>query len=437
MVIESRISMENKEPLKNKLEDFVKKIEDRTNSALDDSLMDEDAKDENFNIKYTDIVQNSKKAKMSKVPWLTAIFLILICAIFIGIRFFGNNPQTIFTQTVDGLFNYLSDNLNDNVYDITDGNIDLSYNINGSDEIYNELSKVNWDIDYVRDNANNMTYALIKTKYDNNDFLKATLYGDGKNTYIKSSTIYDNYIKLSDNKLGTITNSSDIKVLLEGVNQAIDKVISNEKVTSGKEDNNTYVKLNVNKANRDRVVETFINTLKSNDEFVSVLAKIKDLKTSEVKQKLDNYIIKIKRKVKKQDSVDITLYTNKKNEFIKGSIVGKTSNLTLTKDNSLFTYDITYENDHISGTFDFKVNDSKTKYNINLAYKYEKDSKIIIDSSYTLKFTTKKAENFKKVKLDNAIDYDDMNLGQKFELYTKMVSIPNLDKLMPFIQKIL
>lgn len=425
--------MENKEPLKNKLEDFVKKIEDRTNSALDDSLMDEDAKNENFDTKYTDIVQNSKKAKMSKVPWLTAIFLILICAIFIGIRFFGNNPQTIFTQTVDELFNYLSDNLNDNVYDITDGNIDLSYNINSEDELYKELSKVNWDIDYVRDNANNMTYALVKTKYDNKDFLKATLYGDGKNTYIKSNSIYDKYIKLTDNKLGTITSSNDLKVLLDGTNQAIDKVISNEKIIKGKEDN---FKLNVNKNNSDRVVETFVNTLKSNDEFVSVLAKLKGLKTSEVKQKLDNYIIKIKKLVKKQGSIDITLYINKKNEFVKGVIVGKTCNLTLTKDNSSFTYDITYKNNHISGTFDFSVNDSKTKYNINLTYKYDKDNKTIIDSLYNLKFTTKKAENFKKVKLDNVVNYDDMNLGQKFELYTKMVSIPNLDKLMPFIQEI-
>ena len=61
---------------KNKIKEFVKKVEDRTNDALEDSLMDEDAKTENFNIDYTDIVKNSAKAKMSKLPWLIAIFLI-------------------------------------------------------------------------------------------------------------------------------------------------------------------------------------------------------------------------------------------------------------------------------------------------------------------------------------------------------------------------
>ena len=62
----------------NKIKEFVKRVEDRTNDALDDSLMDEDAKGENFNVNYTDIVKNSAKARFSKLPWLIAIFLILI-----------------------------------------------------------------------------------------------------------------------------------------------------------------------------------------------------------------------------------------------------------------------------------------------------------------------------------------------------------------------
>ena len=33
---------------KNKIKEFVQKVEEKTNNALDDSLMDEDAKAENF-----------------------------------------------------------------------------------------------------------------------------------------------------------------------------------------------------------------------------------------------------------------------------------------------------------------------------------------------------------------------------------------------------
>ena len=52
---------------KNKIKEFVQKVEEKTNNALDDSLMDEDAKAENFDVNYTDIVKNSAKARISKL----------------------------------------------------------------------------------------------------------------------------------------------------------------------------------------------------------------------------------------------------------------------------------------------------------------------------------------------------------------------------------
>ena len=133
--------------VKNKIEDFVKRVEDKTNEALEDSLMDEDAKTENYDIDYTDIVKNSVKARMSKLPWLIAIFLILVITIILCMMFFSNNPKTLFTQTVDGLFDYLESNVNENVYDITDGNFSLAYTIKSNDEnkdLYEELSKINF-----------------------------------------------------------------------------------------------------------------------------------------------------------------------------------------------------------------------------------------------------------------------------------------------------
>ena len=42
---------------KNKLREFVEKVENNTNDALEDSLMDDDAKQENFDVDYTDIVR--------------------------------------------------------------------------------------------------------------------------------------------------------------------------------------------------------------------------------------------------------------------------------------------------------------------------------------------------------------------------------------------
>ena len=51
--------MKNTNNEKEKLKEFVKRVEDRTNDVLDDSLMDDDANSENINVDYTDIVKKA------------------------------------------------------------------------------------------------------------------------------------------------------------------------------------------------------------------------------------------------------------------------------------------------------------------------------------------------------------------------------------------
>ena len=99
---------------KNKILDFIQNVEDRANDTLEDTLMDDDAKNEG-SVVYDGIVKNSMQARMSKLPWLIAIFLILMISITFGLMFLGRNPKTLFTQTIDGMFSYLESNINDNV----------------------------------------------------------------------------------------------------------------------------------------------------------------------------------------------------------------------------------------------------------------------------------------------------------------------------------
>lgn len=436
----------------NKIKEFVKRVEDRTNDALDDTLMDEDAKLENVNIDYTDIVKNSAKAKISKLPWLIAIFLILIIAIILGFMFFSNNPKTLFTQTVDGLFAYLEDNINDNVYDITDGNISLDMNFKSSDEkfeVYNNLSKVSFSADYVKNNASAKNYIDLKTTYDGSDFVSAKIYGDGNNTYIYSPVVDDNYFKLSSNKLSYFTNGNDIKIILKGINQAIDKVIADEKIYGSKEDLNindksikSYkTKMVIDKNNRDRALETFINTLKANDEFVSVLANMKGVKNGDIKKSLENCMSRLKTYLKKCEKLEISLFTDEKtNDFIKAEALSKLGTISFErKEENKFVYIVSNVEDDtlVTGDFVFNVNDSKTKYTYNLNYKQTKNNKVLFESSIDLKYTSKKADNFEDIDVSESIDITKVTELEKIAIYTKIMATSNLSQFLPIIKEII
>ena len=435
----------------NKIKEFVKRVEDRTNDALEDSLMDEDAKTENFDVNYTDIVHNSAKAKMSKLPWLISIFLILVIAIMFCLTFFSSNAKTLFTQTVDGLFDYLEENINDNVYDIMDGNINLDYTIKTSGEdsdIYRELSKVDFDADYVKDNAGGQSYIDLNTTYDGEEFVKAIIYGDGDSTYVYSPSASDKYIKLDGNRLSYLMNGSDIKVISNGLNQAIDKVIAGEKIYGSKENldidgeviKSYKVKLVINNKNRNRVAETFINTLKANEELVGVLAKMKGVDNKDIRNSFDNYLSRIKENLKKSEKLEIAFYVDDKTkEFIKTEILSKLGNVSVTKKiNNKFTYiiSVTSEGTLTTGEFAFTVNDNKTKYTYNLYYKKTKDDEVLAESNFDLKYTSKQADRFEKVDVSDNISWSSVNDLERLGIYTKIMSDVRLSKFLPIIQKV-
>ena len=436
--------------VKNKIEDFVKRVEDKTNEALEDSLMDEDAKTENYDIDYTDIVKNSVKARMSKLPWLIAIFLILVITIILCMMFFSNNPKTLFTQTVDGLFDYLESNVNENVYDITDGNFSLAYTIKSNDEnkdLYEELSKINFSADYIRNNSSGMSFIDLKTTYDGEDFVSANLYSDGVSTYVYVPTVSENYIKLRDNRLSYFVNGNDVKIILDGVNQAIDTVIADEKVYGDKENidedgeviKSYRTKLVIDRKNRNRVAENFINTLKANDEFTEVLSKMKGVSVSDIKSSLDNYLSDLKDELGRHNKLEISLYVdNKTKSFVKAEAVSELGNISFNKKDDKYSYIISKTSDRTlaTGEVSFTVNKNKTKYTYNLYYKKTKDNEVLTESNFDLKYTSKQASNFDRIDVSNSTDLNNMSDLEKIGIYTKIMADPNLSKFLPIIRKV-
>lgn len=430
---------------KNKLREFVEKVENNTNDALEDSLMDDDAKQENFDVDYTDIVRNSTKAKMSKLPWLISIFLILIIAIILCLMFFRNNPKTLFTQTVDGLFSYLESNIDENVYDVIDGNISLNLNFNGDDEVLKNLSGTYFDIDYVKDNSSSQFYADVEASSDG--VIPVTLYSNGSNTYFSVSSISDKYIRMNSNPLSYFISGSDTSIILKGVNQAIDTVVADEKIYGSKEDVDVdgetlkayKMTLTVDSKNRDRVAENFINTLKANDELTRVLASMRGVSEADIRKSIENYLPKIKDELARHDKLEIALYINNKtNEFVKMDMNSNyvSASLISNGDNK-YSYNILRKEDSTltNGEFSFSVNDSKTKYTVNFNYKKTLDNKVISGSNIDLKYTSKKSTSFKEPSVIENIQNNQMSEIEKFDFYSKLLSNPSFSKFLPIVQK--
>ncbi len=430
---------------KNKILDFIQNVEDRANDTLEDTLMDDDAKNEG-SVVYGGIVKNSMQARMSKLPWLIAIFLILMISITFGLMFLGRNPKTLFTQTIDGMFSYLESNINDNVYDITDGNIIFDYDVLTNletDVLKNEFSHIKWNADYVKDNSKGAFYLDLKTKYDDSDLLKLKVYGDNSDTYIYASDLYDKYVKFKNNKINYLFNSNDAKIILDGFNQAIDKVIADEKIYSNKELLNVdgkdlktvKTRFLIDDKNGDRVCEAFINSLKANDEFVSSFSRLKNVNGSNVKKSLDKYLIKLKRKLKEYGKLNVVLYTDSKtSDFVKFALSGDNEIFSLTRgENDNFYYEINDEN-KINGEFSLDVNENKTKYVFYLIYKKSIDNIVVFEDRYNLKFTCKKTNYFKKVDFSDSVDGDKLDDLTKTQIYMNIASNSNLSRIISEIK---
>lgn len=399
---------------KKNIDDFVKKVEDNSNEILEDTLLDKEASlEDTRSFSYDDIVKISKKDKMSKLPWLTAIFLILIISLTVGYMFFRYNPQTIFTSTTDKFFTYITDKISDNSYDITKGKI----NIKLSNK--NETLKLN--AKYTLDSAN----GLSKITIDEDDN-KIDLYSDGKNYYVKDKNIYDGYLKYSSSSSIDKIKQSDIKSTLNAINQAIDKVLTSEKITGGKTNydlgNKTirvYESKLIIEKNYERATDTFINSLKSNEESINSLSKILD---KNPKSEIDNLSSMIKNKLK-DNPLEIKIYTNMSdNDFIKGEINLNNNKIVINKkDNDCVS--LSFNIDKLNGTLDVNCKD---KYELKWSFKEYGDGEI--------SFTSNKANTFGKTNIENVIDYNTLTDEEKTAINSKIQENSYIQKIIKWFK---
>lgn len=426
---------------KKDLDNFEKKIENSINN--EDTLLDSEAVE--VDVSDYDLSSNSVKEKMSKLPWLVAFFLIVIISITTCAMFLNSNPQTIFTMAIDKFFSSIADNIGENAYDISKGNIKLDFNISSNDEnadLFNDLSKNNFDIDYRIDNSNDRSYFKIKNNYEGNESLNLNLYNDKKNIYVYYNDVFDKYIKYEKNKSFKFIKSSDIKVILNGLNQAFDKVATSEKISGTKSNLDYDIKtlkvyesvLVIDKNNYKRVADTFINSLKSNEVFISSLSGIFNNSSSEIKKKLDNVCIRLKDLLK--ESGEVKLYTNRKtNDFLKGIFTYKNGSFEIVKNNEgiIFNLDDVMDKIKLDGNLKVIYNEKKKRHDIFLKTNLS-DNGRIYNGNFDISYTNKKASSFGKVNVKDYVKESDLNEMEKLELYSKLLEKPSLKPIIEFMK---
>lgn len=424
---------------KKDLDNFEKKIENSINN--EDTLLDSEAVE--VDVSDFDLSSNSVKEKMSKLPWLVAFFLIVIISIITCAMFLNSNPQTIFTMAIDKFFSSITDNISDNAYDISKGNIKFDFNISSNDEnsdLFNDLSKNNFDIDYRIDNSNDNSYFKIINNYEGKESLNLNLYNDKKSMYIYYNDIYDKYIKYEKNKSYKFIKNSDIKVILNGLNQAFDKVATSEKISGSKSNLDYDIKtlkvyesrLVIDKNNYKRVADTFINSLKSNEVFISSLSSIFNISSSDVKKKLDNVCVRLKEFLK--ESGEVKLYTNRKtNDFIKGIFTYKNGSFEIVNNNEGIIFNINDVNDNIKLDGNIKVVSKSSGHDISLNVNMSDNGKNY-NGNFNISYTNKKASSFGKVNIKNYVKESDLNEIEKLELYSKLLEKPSLKVMTKFMK---
>ncbi len=431
---------------KKKIDDFADKVSSKTNYILEDTLLDKEAKNEDNKIfNYEDLVKNSPKAKMSKFLWIISIILILAISLYLVYTFLNGNPQSIFTNTIDKFFSSITENISDNNYDISKGKMNVSFDIDSSEkkELLDEISKMSLSFDYNMDSANNLLKLNMISKYENGDFIKLDIYNDKNNVYVYASDLYDKYVKIKNESKFKFIRPKDVKTILNGLNQAFDKVATSEKIYGKKTTldfgnktiNVSETKLIIDSSNSNEISEVFINTLKANTEFVSALAKFRGTSNKDIQNSLERFLPKLKQFFKENEKFEVTLFNDRKTkEFVKGEMKGNVTTFTLLKNENNYSYSLNNKDlQKSSGNITFDVNDKKTEYNINIDFK-NNINEVSNSGKIKLYFTNNKAKSFKRINTNDAKDINELSEIEKVGIYAKVFSNPKMANFIKFIK---
>lgn len=259
------------------------------------------ANDEKFDIKTY-----IKEPRNKKIIIFSCVLIILVIGIFsfLIINLFRPKKDTsykYFTGIVDKLSDYIIDNfLSNNSIKSGDYSLELSL----SDYQTKFEGKYSFDLktkkSYIDGHMRDPKEDEGEIVFENKEFTY-TLYANKNNIYLKSKEFYseDEYILFPiEDELGILTsNNYNMENIIRGFTSGIDESLKKLKYKTGNEEisykdkniKSDYVELELNNSNLKDFYNNFYNALKEETNFINEFSRIKNKKSSEIIETLENY----------------------------------------------------------------------------------------------------------------------------------------------------
>lgn len=294
-------------------------------------------------------------------------------------------------------------------------NIDLEDEDTSFKKIVDTINKTSFKLTTQLDSQTNEIQADLESKYENDDFINANLYVDAenKNTYLKSSQLFDKYfsVDLDNEYYDAIKNSIDTsildsskkasKIIADEVNGMIKKEYcsqSKEKVDyNGKQIKTTKNTIKLSEEQFASELTTVLTNLQNNQSFIDCF---KDDIQNDVKDQINSILNNLKYNTYNSDSYfELSTYVN---GFFKENVL---------------KIEMTYYDSYNEEKYQIVINKSDEKtYNFNLVGASEKilDGRLVINEKSKNKISlelTISAEDFGTIKLNiNDNTSSDLNI---------------------------
>jgi len=381
------------------------------------------------NITYKNIERENKQRHLVFICVIT-IILISCGSIY---WYLSSNPKTIFTRSVDVVFESLTNLISFPESEISEGTVDIDYKIKPIDKYVNQ-NKYNFKINYTFDSLNNILKNTIKTTYDGNKLPDFITYKNQNDIYFYSEDLANGYIKLDNVTTNFIYNKKNIKSMLKSINTAFIHALDGQKFKGstvnleidGKNIKTKEASIYLTKENIDIILDNIANTLKNDTRFINSYGKVFNVSKEYIPFEIDKTISNLKSRLINTNNLTINIYTKGierdfvKIEFIeneKNDIFGITK---LDKNKYQYLLNKTIQNKKEQGIITIK----KPNYKINI--KRFANKTLTLDANINIKGVNKEINKMAKENTNNNLNYNNLSTENKMAIDQKLEPLETL-----------
>lgn len=359
--------------------------------------------------------KEKKKVNRGNVAPVVVVILVIIALVallFFGGRYYLSSRNNI-KILVDNYFNYLEENIANTNSKSGSLKFNVKGDTNGDDgKVFKILNNLDFTINYDIDYKNDIVNLDLNTNYYGDKLIDINTYIENNTLYFYSGDLYNKYIeyKIDKDGNGEKVTKEDIKILVNGIKNAIRESLKDEYFTKSNEkvDGKTLnkVELNLNDSNTKRINEDIINCLLRNDSFIDSAAKLMGKDRDEVKGLFNDELNNIKDE--EYTDTTISLYT-KFTKFVMLEIKDDNDKLTIKKEDNIYSYKLE-DSESYNGTIE--VNSSNENYNIII--KDNDNLEINISGNFN------KNTEVDKKDVSNSVTIDKITENEKEEIFDKV-----------------